>query len=61
MLQALKNIAAPFAAMLVGYASLMYANYQEYAVPEEAQLAIWLMAPAMAGVTVWRNNTGGSN
>jgi hypothetical protein len=56
----LKNIAAPFAAMIVGLGAWIYAMSQGYIVPEEAQLAIWLMPPALAGVTAWRqSNRGG--
>jgi len=53
--QIIKDVAAPFLAMVVGYAALIYALHEGYAVPDEAALLLWLMAPALVGVTAWRN------
>jgi hypothetical protein len=53
--QIIQDVAAPFGAMLVGYAALLYALHEGYAVPEEALLLLWVMAPVLAGVTAWRN------
>ena len=63
MRELLKEVAAPFAAMVVGYVGLLVAYSQGWAgfVPEEAQLLNWLMAPALAGVLAYRQmNKGGS-
>ena len=56
----IKEVAAPFAAMVVGYAALLVAYSQGWKVPEEAQLLTWLMAPTLVGVLVYRraNNKG---
>jgi len=53
--QMIKDVAAPFGSMLVGYAALLFALHEGYPIPEEASLLLWLMAPALVGVTAWRN------
>jgi len=53
--QIIQDVAAPFLAMVVGYAALLYALHEGYAVPEEALLLLWVMAPVLAGVTAWQN------
>ena len=53
----LKETLAPLAAMIIGYAAILYAYSQGWGelVPEEARIPIWLMAPALAGVlAVWK-------
>jgi len=53
--QIIQDVAAPFLSMLVGYAALIFALHEGYSVPDEAALLLWLMAPALVGVTAWRN------
>lgn len=58
MLQILKDAIGPFAAMIVGYVALLFARSQGWSIPEEAELLIWLGAPALAGVLAWRRGNG---
>lgn len=58
----IKEVAAPFAAMVVGYAALLVAYSQGWGtfVPEEAQLVSWLMAPTLVGVLAYRKANKGT-
>ena len=61
MMEVLKQIVAPFGAMVVGYTAVLFAYSQGWSIPADAEIPIWLMAPVLAGVlSVWNRNKGGT-
>ena len=56
----IKEVAAPFAAMVAGYTALLVAYSQGWVIPEEAKLLNWLMAPTLVGVLVYRQANKGA-